>query len=172
MINQESCMSPTFNTSDSSSWLGRHPCSARALAAAGGSSVALHRESTRCAIRARFTTRTADRARSAVGHAIGDLGKCEPTYSAWPVLRHAFRAGVALLIDDIDLTEGISKHSTTSSWFSSQMKMSGFFSSLSRSLSEEVKAYTNSHPIRGRMLGASANSANSDPMSDGEQAIQ
>jgi hypothetical protein len=49
------------------------------------------------------------------------------------------------------------------------MKMSGFFSSLSRSLSEEVKAYTNAHPIRGRMLGASTNSANSDPMSDGEQ---
>lgn len=46
------------------------------------------------------------------------------------------------------------------------MKMSGFFSSLSRSLSEEVKAYTNAHPIRGRMLGASTNTANSDPMSD------
>lgn len=50
--------------------------------------------------------------------------------------------------------------------------MSGFFSSLSRSLSEEVKAYTNAHPIRGRMLGASTNTANSDPMSDGEPAFR
>jgi hypothetical protein len=56
------------------------------------------------------------------------------------------------------------------------MKMSGFFSSLSRSLSEEVKAYTNSHPIRGRILGANSidapNSANSDPMSDGERGCR
>jgi hypothetical protein len=33
------------------------------------------------------------------------------------------------------------------------MKMSGFFSNLARTFSDEIKAYTSSHPVRGAAAG-------------------
>jgi hypothetical protein len=42
-------------------------------------------------------------------------------------------------------------------------KMSGLFTSIARTFSDEVQVYKNSHPVRGRWLGANTDGADEQP---------